>query len=186
MTVDLGCGWLKYPATVKKPHLKLKGVVGVDLCRYGNDVVADALRSPFRAEVADMVVARQFIEHLDAQGLVREAWRILKPNGELLLNTPNALWVFKVLRALRGLEANPYPEHIQIFTAAELRNLLGRNGFVNVEVSYYNCDIGNPNPFLSFLKKMLVFVQTRIFPMFNRGIVVTARKNGSAKFEGYR
>jgi len=185
MIIDLGCGYLKYPATFDKPHLKIEGVIGVDVCKYNNDLIADALHTPFKNGTADMVVMRQFLEHVDSQSLIREAWRILKPNGKLLLETPNALYIFKVLKALRGKEANPHIEHIQTFSAPELRNLLRRNGFKNVEISYHNVKLVNPYLPLLPIKKCITYFQEKLFPMFSRDIVVYSQKDLLAKFEEY-
>jgi SAM-dependent methyltransferase len=186
LIVDVGCGWLKYPATVENPKLKTQdNVIGVDVCRYNNDVIASALRTPFQNEVADVVTVLQFIEHVDAVSLVCEAWRILKPNGSLLIETPNALYIFRVLRALKGIEANPYPEHIQTFSAPELRNLLRRNGFKNIEISYYNIQVDNPNWVLRHIKQMMAYFVNKLFPMLDRGIRVVAIKDSEAKFAEY-
>jgi SAM-dependent methyltransferase len=185
LIVDLGCAWLKFPATLKNPDAKNEDVIGVDVCRYNNDVVASALSTPFKNGIADLVVCRQFIEHVCPEGLVREAWRILKPDGEILIETPNCLYIFKILRALRNMEANPYPEHIQVFSAAELRNLLGRNGFKQVRISYYNIDVSNSNVVLKWVKKAVAYVIDKLFPMFDRDIRVIATKDSTVKFAEY-
>jgi len=186
LIIDLGCGWLKYSATPKNPKARTKNVIGLDVCRYGNDVVASALSTPFKDSIADLVVCRQFLEHVDSISLIREVWRILKPNGKLLLETPNALYVFRILRALIHKESNPYPEHIQTFSSAELRNLLTRNGFAVLSVSYFNIDICNPNIILNLAKKTIAYITNNLFPMLDRDIRVTARKEGTAKFAQYR
>lgn len=185
LVIDLGCGWLKYPATMEKPHLKLEGVIGVDLCKYNNDVVADALKAPLRNEIADMVVMSQLLEHVDAVSLIREAWRILKPNGTLYLATPNALYVFRILRALYHKEANPYPEHIQIFTAPELRNLLRRNGFTQTEISYRDTGVSSSNAVFYAVKKTILCITNNLFPMLKRDIRAVAVKDSTRCFKEY-
>ena len=195
LIIDLGCGWLKFPSVVDwYPNNRVPDgfdfpdaeILGVDVCNYNNDVVASALQTPFRDGVADVVVMRQIIEHVYSEGLVREAWRILKPNGKILLETPNALYIFKILRALRRQIANPHPEHIQTFTAAELKNLLLRNGFRCLQFSYYNVDVTSRNTFWSCIKKIIAFLVDKTFPMLDRDIRVTARKECTAKFAQYR
>jgi predicted SAM-dependent methyltransferase len=179
LIVDLGCGYLKF----SEPDAE---IIGLDLCRYSNDIVASVLQTPLKAEIADAVAMRQILEHVYPEGLVREAWRILKPQSKLLIETPNALYIFRILKALRHQEANPYPEHIQIFTAAELRNLLGRNGFINMQISYYNIDVSNANFLLRWLKKLIAYLTDKLFPMLDRDVRAIAVKDAEAKFAEYR
>ena len=88
--------------------------------------------------------------------------------------------------ALRNQEANPYPEHIQVFSAIELRNLLRRNSFKQLETSYYNIDVSNPNVVLRWTKKIMAYMFDKLFPMFDRTIRVVAIKDSEAKFKQYR
>jgi predicted SAM-dependent methyltransferase len=163
VTVDFGCGWLKHPDSI-----------GVDVCHYNNDVVASAMQSPFREGSVDFVVAKQFLEHVDTQCFIRECWRILKKNGKLLLETPNALYIFKILRALRLQESNPYPEHIQTFSSAELRNLLERNGFRCLDIQF------RPHKVNGFIKNLIDRIASLVFPMMKRDIQAIAMKDGRA------
>lgn len=185
---DLGCNWLKYPATFENPNLKTNNtVIGIDVCRYNNDIVASALKTPFCNEIADLVIIREFIEHIDAVSLIREIWRILKPNGKIYITTPNALYIFKVLRALHSQEANPYPEHIQVFSGAEIRNLLRRNGFINIKISYQIrvSRVFSRYFILKKIKILITLLTDKLFPMMNRTIEVTAIKNREKKFVTY-
>lgn len=197
LIIDVGCGWLKYPATLEEPKLRFEfddslmvmavseNVVGVDLCRYNNDMRASNLHFPFKDNTADVVTARQILEHVDTQSFIREVWRVLKPYGRLLIETPNSLFIFRVLRALRNTEANPHLEHIQTFSAGELRNLLRRNGFNAVQISYYNVGVSGSNILAAFTKKIIAFICDHCFPMFDRDIRVVAEKDGERRFEEY-
>lgn len=194
--MDVGCSVLKYPSDDKQAfpawfdrHLNIyvsrNNVVGLDLCRHDNDVVGDALAMPFREGVADYVVCRQFLEHVDAQLLIREIHRVLKLKGRLLLTTPNCLHIFNVLRALHGRECEPHPEHIQVFSAGELRNLLMRNGFDVLQLSYYNMPSEHPIRVVNAFKKAVEAACKLLFPLFCRTIRVVARKNsrGFVRYE---
>jgi SAM-dependent methyltransferase len=90
-------------------------------------VRADATRLPLRAQSVDLVVSFETIEHVpDAQALVVEIRRVLRPGGRLVLSTPN--------RAFGPAErhtANPF--HVREFTADELRSLL-RESFDEVRL----------------------------------------------------
>src|SRR6266571_163245 len=53
-------------------------------------VRADATRLPFHADSFDLVVSFETVEHVpDAQALVSEIRRVLRPDGRLVLSTPN-------------------------------------------------------------------------------------------------
>jgi SAM-dependent methyltransferase len=81
-------------------------------------VHADATRLPFSDASVDLVVSFETIEHVpDAQALVTEIRRVLKPDGRLVLSTPN--------RAFGPEERHTQnPFHVREFTADELRDLL--------------------------------------------------------------
>lgn len=81
---------------------------------------ADA-RLPFHSGAFDAILAQHVIEHLDAEGALREWARVLKPYGRLAIATPNARY--------------PDPAHFadaahtRIFTPDELRAILTQAGF---------------------------------------------------------
>jgi 2-polyprenyl-3-methyl-5-hydroxy-6-metoxy-1,4-benzoquinol methylase len=87
-------------------------------CRYR---IYDGREVPFENESFDGVTSFQVIEHvIDSVGYVREAWRVLKTGGILILTTPN--------RALR-LKAGQKPWnrfHLREYAALELQTLLNR------------------------------------------------------------
>ena len=60
---------------------------------------------------ADVVVAGEILEHLDAPGPFLRAMRLLaKPDGELLVTTPNAYRLLNFLAPLSGREL-VHPDH---------------------------------------------------------------------------
>lgn len=86
LVIDVGCG--------EKPYADLfEGARYVGL-NYGMDnaspdVVGDAQLLPFKSNCADIVFSTQVIEHVPyPEKLVREAFRVLKPRGVLLLTGP--------------------------------------------------------------------------------------------------
>ena len=92
-------------------------VVGVDIAsdavcyakeRYARPdfVRADCIALPFAEEQFDLLVAFEIIEHLsDSQTFLEELRRVVKPQGRLLLSTPNKLYYTQD----RG-EVNPFHE----------------------------------------------------------------------------
>jgi len=85
--VDLGCG----------PH-KQPDFVGIDMTdQPGVDIVHDleVFPWPLPDECANLVMAGHIIEHINpAKGtfikFMDEAWRILKPDGQMMISTPYA------------------------------------------------------------------------------------------------
>jgi SAM-dependent methyltransferase len=84
--------------------------------RYGLPVVlGNAVDLPLPSAGLDVLVSLQVVEHLWDQPLsVREAARVLRPGGELLLSTPN-----------RATFPPGNPWHTRELDAADLRALLG-------------------------------------------------------------
>jgi SAM-dependent methyltransferase len=78
----------------------------------------DATRLPLADRSIDLVVSFETLEHVpDAEAMVKELRRVLRPRGRLVLSTPNRAFGPPELHT-----GNPY--HIREFTAAELRHLL--------------------------------------------------------------
>jgi ubiquinone/menaquinone biosynthesis C-methylase UbiE len=84
----------------------------------------DAQALPFRSEAFDVVILYEALYYLsDPDQFVREARRILRPSGIVLVCTVNPEWS----------DFNPSPFSRRYFSARDLRRLLGRHGF-GVEV----------------------------------------------------
>jgi SAM-dependent methyltransferase len=66
-------------------------------------VCGDATRLPFEDETFDAVTMFDLIEHVpDDAGAIREALRVLKAGGYLLLSTPNADWHYPHYRFMKA------------------------------------------------------------------------------------
>lgn len=101
-------------------------------------------------ESCDILVCIDGIEHIDEQFLfVREAYRILKNKGEIIISTPNisslrSRWKWFTTGHHHKCnspldETNPNPlHHIGMISFAELRYLLHSNGFQIEEVRTNN------------------------------------------------
>jgi SAM-dependent methyltransferase len=88
---DLGCGSAPY----RDFFLQfVDQYVGVDWAQSYHDIKADVVADlnkpiPVESEVADTVVSISVLEHLYApQVMIEQAYRILKPNGNMLLQVP--------------------------------------------------------------------------------------------------
>ncbi len=97
----------------------------------GYDVrLGDATKEiPFPDASFDLVTALDVIEHVDAdENILREAFRVLRPNGHLLLTTPAFQWLWS-----RNDELNA---HKRRYTAREIREIMERVGFGVERLSY--------------------------------------------------
>lgn len=107
---------------------------------------------PLADESFDCVLLSEVIEHLDApQFSVREAARVLKPGGRLLVTTPNYRSFWPVMEwAVDRLNMAPRmagEQHVSRFHPASLRQMLVETG-LRME---YSGSIYNLSPFLSLL-----------------------------------
>lgn len=81
MNLNLGAG-----------NTKLDGFISVDLYDQEADVRADITELPFDSESVDKIVAYQVIEHIPYnknEQLFSEMYRVLKPGGTAILETPD-------------------------------------------------------------------------------------------------
>ena len=133
--LDVGCGGGTNLRAMQslgwEPHGVDFNPVAVQTCREsGLDVFHGELsQAGFPDEAFDLVSAHHVIEHLaDPAVLVREAFRILKPGGMLLLRTPNSAALF---RDWFGADwyANDVPRHLVLFSPDNLALLVERAGF---------------------------------------------------------
>lgn len=90
LTVDLGCGSKPYRELVPGLYLGLD----VSDVHGSPDCVGQAESTPLRACIADVVLSTQQLEHVDDPiAVLREARRILRPGGRILLST-HGVWPY--------------------------------------------------------------------------------------------
>jgi 2-polyprenyl-3-methyl-5-hydroxy-6-metoxy-1,4-benzoquinol methylase len=117
-----------------------------------HDVERDTL--PSDSGAADLVLCSELIEHLDGdvRHMLREARRVLRADGALLLTTPNHASIEHRWALLRGRSVYPpldlpdYPfyagagirnpmRHVREFTVSEIAGLLREVGFTRVTMT---------------------------------------------------
>lgn len=139
--LDIACGDGRLSAYAAAAGARM--VVGVDLSHVGLStgrtrwqkerpdlaarsalVQADGLALPVAAEVFDVVIASEVIEHVDdAERFIKEASRPLKRDGALIVTTPYRL-----------TEAPLDPHHVHEYFPGELESLL-KSRFRDVRIT---------------------------------------------------
>ena len=77
----------------------------------------------------DLVVAGDIIEHLSNPGLMLEGMKgLMKPNGKLLVSTPNSFGVASWIRMILG-KFREGEQHVLCFNPITLMQLLDRHGY---------------------------------------------------------
>jgi SAM-dependent methyltransferase len=183
-------------------HARLADVasslVGIDLSGEGvrwaraqgyETYVADA-QSPAALEAlgiepADVVVAGEIIEHLDAPGPFLRAVRTLTgPRGLLVVTTPNAYKHVNFFVPILGSEL-VHPDHTAWHSPSTLRRLLDRNGWTIEDMAYYYTPL-RPTPAglspwrrlqtqSANVLRLLVALGSRALPYWSDGIIAWCR-----------
>ena len=145
VVVDVGCGAGSFLDLVKGFCRATIGIEPTATLRAA--VEAKGHRAfPYCADVpetwtgsADVAVAFSLIEHVeDPLGLLRDIRRLLKPQGRLLISTPNRRdWL---LELLPEDYASFYYRivHRWYFDAESVERLMRRAGFTDIAVSYHH------------------------------------------------
>lgn len=129
-------------------------------------------------ETFDVINAGELIEHLSNPGLFLESVkRHLKPDGFLVLTTPNRFSASHFINALLKNEIPAYEKsiakHVFYFDEVSLRDLLTRHGFSQVTLAY--CEwVGKPKSGVK--SKVLNSLLRRFRPKFLRILLVAARQ----------
>lgn len=146
--LDVGCG---NGALLDLVRVRFDTVHGCDLSEralrkarqgWGQFVCADLNEGwlPYQDGLFDCVTCLEVIEHVvDPLRLLKELHRVLRPQGQLVLTTPNIRYFRNILKLLLD---GRFPQtttdtfvwgggHLHYFTRADLAQLLGEAGFVH-------------------------------------------------------
>ncbi|MGH8173159.1 MAG: class I SAM-dependent methyltransferase [Rhodanobacteraceae bacterium] len=134
------------PPGVATQRVRFDGFDGSpDECDFTyNSLNIEAWQFPFADAQMDVVVFGEVLEHMtnDPMHAMREISRVLKPDGLLVLTTPNVARIENVLALAEGRNVadhysayGPYGRHNREYTRHELHQLLDYSGF-DAEVSY--------------------------------------------------
>ncbi len=156
--LDAGCG---RHMTFCNELSSIAQLVGIDLeseLDTGNQqapfgIRGDLSRLPFQSNYFDMIISRSVVEHLEnPHHVFREFSRVLRPNGKLVIITPNkydyvsliaALTPYRLHRILVSKifqvpEEDVFPTLYRANTISSIRNSLRSAGLVEVELRTLN------------------------------------------------
>ena len=86
---------------------------------------------------AEVVIAGEIIEHLDDSGSFLDGLHALcRPDGRLVVTTPNSSGLLFAAAAVGGYEVN-HPDHITLYSCYTLTNLMERHGWEVTQVATY-------------------------------------------------
>ncbi len=151
------------------------------------DIENEAL--PFDKNTFDIVVLNEVFEHLRINPIhtIGEIYRVIKPNGILLLSTPNLLslkgWLSMIFK--NKTQSSVYYEylklstlghmgHVREYTPVEVCEFLTALGFSVEQIIYRGLPVSK-----SILKQTVTRLFLTVFPQLRRYFTVVARKADS-------
>jgi SAM-dependent methyltransferase len=151
---------------------------------YAVDAQSPKAVAALKLEAADVVIAGEVVEHLDAPGpFFRSLLQLVHPDGLLVVTTPNAYRLLNFLAPFGGVEL-VHPDHTAWHSPHTLATLLARSGWEVEGAAYYQ----NPAPGMEGVAGTLVrgaraaFVSVgRLAPYWSDGIVLWARPGPEIK-----
>ena len=205
--LDAGCGDGRLGKLVK--HIWGVEVYGVDISKKGVTLarsfgvkakVADLSKKiPFASNSFDLIICTEMIEHVaDPDTLLKEIRRVLKPDGTLLLTTPNlSSWTNRILFILgiypifmeasteakvgygpfsRFFYSDQLVGHIHVFNLIALKDILRFHKFSIEKIFGNRVPFNVPSaPIVTALYNLVDSVMVR-FPSLSSDLIILARK----------
>jgi len=199
--LDLGCGTGDVSYLAAKKVFPYGNVIGIDFLedsiriaskRFKNDnlqfKVGDIDKSDFSPSSYDCVLFLEVIEHIDNPTLtLKKIHQILKPNGHLIVSTPNgaSLDTFfqnlkPIKKTIEGIEketpgSGTETDHLYAWPLPILYRLLHRGGFAYVKHAF----AGAGFPFTNLDRALGTDLSNLFGPLFGRfgtGIILKVKK----------
>lgn len=178
--LDVGCGRGNFLARMES--------LGFDI--YGTELTEDSAarsRNKFSERIFtgdltslnlkessfDMITLWHVVEHLRAPQLaLKEAWRLLKPGGRIVLAQPNIASFQAALGGTKWFHLD-IPRHLFHFSPRSLRHLLEKMGFSVIRESQYSIE-QNPFGLLQSFLNRLGLPQNHLYHLLkNEGFTVS-------------
>ncbi len=129
ISLDVGCGHREYDVR--------RGTIGIDLERGKADIIADAHFLPFKDSIFDKVFCYHLIEHcFNSYKVIQELKRVTLFKGIIEISTPNAMYLYKVLRTIFLGSYIVSEDHIQTYGITELKHLINKCGLEIKKIQY--------------------------------------------------
>jgi SAM-dependent methyltransferase len=129
----------------------------------------------------DVIVAGEFIEHIESPLAFFQTMKRRFPGREFIISTPNGVSFANTLLGTIGREAQ-HPDHVHVFTFKILNTLAARAQFEAWEVRPYRfyatemiMNSTGAQRALTKVVERFVRVVERVFPLLSFGYVVRAR-----------
>jgi SAM-dependent methyltransferase len=143
--LDVGCGGGLFLGMMRERGFR---VLGLDNSReaaaiawrrqQAPSVCASLEQAPFAAESVSGLTMFHVVEHLyDPRAYLRAAFDLLRPDGRLVVQVPNAAsWQFRMMgRRWNGVDV---PRHLNDFRDSDLEKLIAGCGFEVVRRKYFS------------------------------------------------
>ncbi len=141
---DLGCGSGKFLYSIAS---NIKEGVGVDYSIRPHKIAnLSFIKTDLEKKIKlqsnkfNVVTSLAVLEHLNnPENLVREAYRILKKNGKLIMTTPSKLSkpILEFLAFLNLINRGHIKDHKHYFNKEELIMMLKKAGFKDIKISSF-------------------------------------------------
>jgi len=141
--VDLGCGSSRIIQSLPQAVALDLSLGKLRYIRKYNKYIVNASigRLPFKDGAFSCIVCSQVIEHTREENIFKEISRILKPDGLLILGTPDyGQWQWRVIEFLYGVfKSGGYKDkHVKRYTDYSLKEILPKYG-LRIEAQEYIC-----------------------------------------------
>lgn len=147
--LDIGCGEGTFTYHLTKLS-KVKKVTGIDISKTAISQakekypeiefeIASAATLPFSEESFDFIAMVELAEHIiDTEQMFKEANRVLKPEGAILITTTDFNLLKRIIIATFFWEKYFYPTnpHVRFFTKSTLKDILNKTGFKVVRYNW--------------------------------------------------
>lgn len=159
--LDIGCGTGETLSFLENylDNPKLYGIdnskIAIDYAKkrgHKNIRQVNALKLPYKDNTFDYILLLDVIEHIeDDLSLLKEAKRVLKRNGRIIITAPALQFIWSEHDSQQG--------HFRRYTRTRLKNLAQKNKLKVSRISYFNFFLSPAIIFLRLLGKLKPFNQ---------------------------